>query len=136
MAKKKKAELENEMNVGEPEGQEKEPEEKISQKAMVASALEKLGWDVKNSQIVEFVKAKYDKELNSNVVSIHKSALKREGSSTSTSSVMKRGKGKTMVGDLGSLGAVLNTARAVGGLDALSNIVEQLKAHKKELAKL
>jgi hypothetical protein len=52
---------------------------KMSQKAMVQTALSELGAGAKPQPIQEFIKSKFNTDLAANVISNYKSVLKREG---------------------------------------------------------
>lgn len=54
-------------------------EKKVSQKAMVQSALDKCGWEAKPHEMQGHIKETFGVELAPNIISNYKSQLKREG---------------------------------------------------------
>ncbi len=54
-------------------------EKKISQKAMVQTALESCGWEAKPNVMQGYIKETFEVDLAPNIISNYKSQLKREG---------------------------------------------------------
>lgn len=90
-----------------------ESEKTVSQKEMVRLSIEELGADAKPQALQEQIKAKFNKELPTTIISNYKSVLKREqgeGASASTGSTRGRkpSGGSVQINDLEAVRALVN----------------------------
>ena len=87
---------------------------KMTQKEMVRTAIEELGWEAKPLPMQGLIKEKFNIDLAANIISNYKSVLKRDGAVANTASTPGAKRGRKAGAQFADLEAVRGLVTKLG----------------------